>query len=146
MFATKNFKTTQFCLKSLDKTLLINGYAAVYREADLDNDIIMPDAFSAVCKTKLLWQHDMKMPIGKCHYVGSDDYGLFIEAELTRTNFTKEIEIMLKNGLIDSFSVGMLIDETHYENNHRIITKARLLEVSLVTFPAQQRAVISMVS
>jgi len=124
----------------------ISGYASIFNIEDAHQDIIMPGAFSFQNKTKLLWQHDAKQPIGICEYIAEDEYGLFIRAKLsTALEKSKEAIALIKEEIIDSFSIGFFIKEFHYDENSacRFITKAELVEVSLVTFPANPLANIT---
>lgn len=130
---------------------LISGYASVYNLLDQDHDIIAPGAFQYSItkgKVKLLWQHDPAKPIGNINALSEDNYGLRMEAALNnKIQFGSEAIELLKQGAVSGLSVGFIIKDAKYNQlSHRIITKADLMEISIVTFPANEMAQISYIS
>jgi HK97 family phage major capsid protein/HK97 family phage prohead protease len=132
--------------KSPSGGYLIQGYANVYDVIDKHHDIIKRSAFSDIenCDVKFLWQHMTDKPIGKILRLFSDQKGLFIEADLD-TNLVQGYEAarLVESGIIDGLSIGFEILEHFYENGMRVITKAKLWEVSIVTFPANELSIIN---
>lgn len=126
----------------------IGGYASVFGIVDSQNDVIVKGAFlSAIHNAKnikFLWQHDPNTPIGIIKIVAEDDYGLYIEAEINGcTNQGKEALELIKQGAITSFSIGFTVQKSHYNSSsNREITEANLWEISVVTFPANDKAQI----
>ena len=74
---TNTFKNNQlFC-----------GYASVFNVLDNHNDIILPNAICNIDSIKnipILWQHDVKKPVGKVVDAYIDDIGLFIYADINQ--------------------------------------------------------------
>lgn len=137
-------------VKSLTGEGYFSGYASVYNITDNHNDIIINGAFAksinnGVSDIKLLWQHDTSQPIGSFTYINEDEYGLYVEGRLM-LNLVKAREAfsLLNEGVVESLSVGFQVEESNfdYENNIRYIIKAKLFEISLVTFPANDQAKI----
>ncbi len=133
--------------QSHDNTI-ISGYASVYDFADQQNDVISKGAFAMALQNpstvKLLWQHNQAAPIGVVRALVEDNYGLRIEADINN-KISKGIEAieLIKQGALNGLSVGFQIEESHYDNDgKRIISKANLIEISVVTFPANQKAQI----
>ncbi|WP_333023001.1 HK97 family phage prohead protease [Wolbachia endosymbiont of Pentidionis agamae] len=94
---------------------------------------------SLTSKIKLLWQHDANEPIGNIIDVYEDDFGLYIVAcLLLAIQKAKEVYVMLKAGTIDSLSIGYIPIQHEIDRvtGARILKQVELLEVSLVTFPA----------
>ena len=126
----------------------IGGYASVFGLVDSHNDIMAKGAFSRIKpleEIKFLWQHDVTKPIGVVTSVIEDDYGLYIEANVNNLirQGVEAIEL-IKQGAISSFSVGFTVQKA-YNNSEgqREIISADLWEISLVTFPANNKAQIN---
>ena len=142
-----SFKSA-ICTKNTEqKNYVIEGYANVYDIIDEHNEIIKSEAFDSlddIQNIKFLWQHMPDKPIGKILNLSSDDKGLFMKAELDCSiNQAIEAASMIKSGIIDGLSIGFEVLEHSYEDSIRIITKAKLWEVSIVTFPANKYSIIN---
>lgn len=125
---------------------VIWGYASVYGIADRHNDIINKDSILGQAnEIKFLWQHDLNKPIGIIESLFQDDYGLQIKGIINCATITgNEAVSLIKQGAINGLSIGFNIMEYYYDScGARVITKAELLEISLVTFPANKYAVIN---
>jgi HK97 family phage prohead protease len=128
----------------------ISGYASVFNMADGYGDVVLKGAFATAVndfksgkRPKLLWQHDVNSPIGVIEDIVEDNYGLFIGCcLLMEIPKAKEIYHLLKNKAIDGFSIGYRIRDSYFSNNNQYLTDIDLLEVSIVTFPACQSAVV----
>lgn len=125
---------------STDNSVVISGYASVYNISDQHNDLIVKGAFASANHShiKFLWQHDWQKPIGVIKSLIEDDYGLKVEAVINnKIEKGKEAIELVRQGAVDSLSVGFNIKIANYNNlNQRVITEAELIEVSIVTFPA----------
>ncbi|MBL4837379.1 MAG: HK97 family phage prohead protease [Kordiimonadaceae bacterium] len=127
-----------------------DGYGAVFGNTDRDGDIVAKGAFSsslATLKPALLWQHEQKSPIGVFDEVREDDRGLYVRGRLSLKGRGEEAYELLKMGALNGLSVGFITksDERDAVTGIRTILKAELLEVSLVTFPANELARVTMV-
>lgn len=129
-----------------EKGAVISGYASVYNVADQEKDLIVKGAFASVNphSIKFLWQHDTKKPIGKITSLSEDEYGLKMEAIINNNiEAGREAIELVRQGAVDGLSIGFNIELSNYNTlKQRIITKAKLHEISIVTFPAQQLAKI----
>lgn len=130
------------------KTGEIEGYGSIFNNVDLHGDVILNGAFSESLSTnskiKLLWQHDPNSPIGIISEIEETDVGLYIKAVLNlEIPKAKEAYLMIKSGIIDGLSIGFEAEECSVVNDVRYIEKAKLWEVSIVTFPANQEALIT---
>lgn len=124
------------------------GYGAVFGNVDRDSDIVAPGAFTDSLKTRLpalLWQHNAKEPIGRFDVVREDKKGLYVKGRLSTEGRGREAYDLLKMGALDGLSIGFVTKEAQRSraSGTRTITKADLMEVSLVTFPANEMARIS---
>ncbi len=144
-----NFQDIKFEVKSISTTGFFSGYASVFNRKDNHNDIIVRGAFTDtiaskdLSKIKLLWQHKTDEPIGQIINIREDDYGLYIEGQLL-LEITKGAEVyaLMKQEIITGLSIGYTVTDFELDNmsGTRILKSLNLLEVSLVTFPAQEAA------
>lgn len=128
------------------------GYATTYKNADLENDIIMPGAFNDGLKAQggdvlpILWQHDRAQPVGVGHFSDKDS-GVFLSLKMPKndTFVTGRVLPQLSVGSVSNFSIGMRIDHSKstYKDGLRYINRAQLVETSFVTFPANPEAKIT---
>ena len=128
-------------------TYQFSGHASFYNVKDQQDDIVLAGAFSdslaqwqkQKCLPHLLWQHDTKQPIGKINRFIDDQESLKIHGELFLTlQQGFEASALVAQGGLDGLSIGFqVINATRDKTTGcRLIHKARLWEVSLVTFPA----------
>ena len=140
----------EFFIKSSksDNTVII-GYASVFEVTDNQNDIISKGAFknSESHNVKLLWQHDVTKPIGVIKYLAEDDCGLKIEAEINnKTLLGAEASALIKQKAVSGLSIGFTIRSSDYNlQGLRVIDEVELMEISIVTFPANNMAGISQI-
>jgi HK97 family phage prohead protease len=129
------------------------GYAASYGNLDTDGDIIEPGAFAKSIKEgfpsgriKVLWQHRADMPIGLPVEMREDSKGLYVKARISRTEKGEEALQLLRDKVIDRMSVGFSIPsgKTGYDaTGTRRIYEGKLYEFSLVTWPANDQAIVT---
>ena len=130
--------------------IYIHGYASTFLE-DKDKEVIVKGAFCKSLeyyknnKLKLLWQHDVECPIGLVTFMEEDQYGLFINAQLTQdTQKAREASALVKNKIVDSLSIGFIpVKVRNDKDGRKHILEAKLHEVSLVTFPANKFAKVT---
>ncbi|PIR33988.1 MAG: HK97 family phage prohead protease [Alphaproteobacteria bacterium CG11_big_fil_rev_8_21_14_0_20_44_7] len=142
-------------IKSVDASGRFSGYASVFGYIDNQNDIILHGAFARTLaenksgrEIKLLWQHDVKEPIGYFEAIREDEFGLFVQGKLLLdVQKAKEAYALLKQGVINGLSIGYAVkhSEIDAESGARIINDVDLFEISLVTFPANDMAQIASV-
>ena len=123
---------------------IISGYASVFNIVDSQNDIVQKGAFEDTKpeNIKLLWQHDTLKPIGIIKSLYEDDYGLKIQAEINnRILLGKETTELVRQKAIDGLSIGFCAKDFEYDNQGvRLLKKVDLMEISVVTFPANRNA------
>lgn len=125
------------------------GYASTWDE-DLGGDIISKGAFNKTMerkyRVKVLWQHNE--PIGKSMNMSTDSKGLFVEGKISRTRLGDEAIELMSDGVIDQMSIGFSIPNgksDYNEKGNRLIHEVKLYEYSLVTFPMNEKAIITSV-
>ena len=84
------------------------GYASVFNNTDLGNDVIKTGAFRkslrkrGVKGVKLLYQHKTDMPIGVFEEIKEDEHGLMVKGKLAlKTQAGQEAYELLKMGALD---------------------------------------------
>ena len=142
------------------------GYGAVFGNIDAYGDVIQKGAFKDTLKdwnkTKklppMLVQHggwmmtDMDaLPIGMWDGMSEDETGLYVKGRLINldTERGKTIHGAMKEGALDGMSIGYRAKEfslgTKPDEPRRTLKKIDLMEVSVVTFPANGKARVSSV-
>jgi len=133
------------------------GYLSTWEE-DLTNDRVIKGAYEAVLEElyrkqringgpylmPVLYQHEMKQPIGGFTEMREDNTGLFVEGyidldtELGRTAFSG-----LVKGYATGLSIGFRTKRSRYVGNVREILEIDLFEGSIVAFPANEGATVT---
>ncbi len=92
----------------------------------------------------LYWRHDE--PIGKITASRDTDAGWEITAHISETPRGDEAYTLLRDGVIDKFSIGFEpIEHREDEDGTVVRTRIRVREVSLVPFPAYDGAKVAQV-
>ena len=146
---SKNFK-----VKTLDEASehQFEGYASTYGNVDRDGDIIEKGCFTNAVKTKtsypLCFNHDLSSVIGRID-LNEDEKGVFAKGTFNASDSVAEkYHDLVKMGAIDSMSIHFIVKDYDPIDVNRPysgwkIKEAEIVEVSLVTVPANTQAVIS---
>lgn len=142
------------------------GYGAVFGNVDAYGDVIQKGAFKETLRDwnkqkkmpPMLVQHggmmlsDMDaLPIGMWEAMSEDDTGLYVKGRLINldTERGKTIHGAMKEGALDGMSIGYRAKEfalgTKPDEPRRTLKKIDLMEVSVVTFPANGKARVASV-
>jgi HK97 family phage prohead protease len=143
-------------LKALSRPLtrveadgVFEGYASLFRVADLGKDVVEPGAFRdslarrGAAGVKLLWQHDPAEPIGRWLDLREDGRGLRVLGRLSlAVGRAREIHALMHDGAVDGLSIGFRTERARTEprTGLRRLEKVDLWEISLVTFPMLPQA------
>lgn len=129
------------------------AYASTFGNVDSDQDIILPGAFTKTIaeafpakRVKVLWQHNWAQPIGLPTVMLQDSKGLFTETELGRSTLARDAANDVEDGIVDRLSIGFWIPagkSARRPDGVREISEVALMEYSLVTFPANDQAIIT---
>ena len=147
---TKHFDVG-FEIKAVNADGTVEGYGSVFGVRDNYDDVIAKGAFvqslkdhkAAGTMPAMLWQHDADKPIGVWTEMVEDEKGLRIKGQLAmETVKGKEAHALLKMGALNGLSIGFMSKEWAYDRDSevRTLTAIDLWEVSLVTFPANEKA------
>jgi len=131
---------------------LFSGYGSIFGNVDEVNDIVAPGAFAKSLKqwsaidrpVPILWQHRSGEPIGVYTKIVEDDKGLRIEGRLLVDDVLKarETYALMKIGAVSGLSIGYFVVKSEFneKTNVRTLVELDLVEISLVTFPANEDA------
>jgi HK97 family phage prohead protease/HK97 family phage major capsid protein len=147
------YLNTSFEAKSINKrskSLKIAGYANTISK-DRTGDIVTAEAWAKGIENYrknpvMLYQHKHDSPIGRVEKIVVDKKGIYVEgavSEAAERNYG--IHTLIKDGALKSFSVGFRVKDGKY-NKHddsMIITEVELLEISVVSVPANQESLFS---
>lgn len=148
---TPFYNPIPFSLKSLGEKGSFEGYASVFSLTDSQKERVNQGAFTQSLAEwrqkkqwpKMLWQHNMAQPIGRWTHMAEDNYGLFVKGQiLMDLSKGREAYTLLKEGIIDSLSIGFIPVRSHYNPliKCKILDQVDLQEVSLVTYGANPQA------
>lgn len=152
--------------KDDDGSMTFSGYGAYFNNIDSYGDIIVPGAFkNAVNYAKrtgdypaLMVQHgaDGYTPVGIFTKMTEDENGLYVEGKLADTERGREYYTLMKmepRPAIKGMSIGYFTRKAEYpsEENRKSFPKGctrkildvELVEISLVTVPANKKATIT---
>lgn len=152
----KQERTIRLEIKSTDDaTGEFEGYGSVFGNVDSYNEVVAKGAFTNSLNEKspkgikLLWQHDSSQPIGVWENMYEDDKGLYVKGRLLINDVAKakEAYALLKVGALDGLSIGFTVNpggiQWSNDGSYKLLTDVNLWEVSVVTFPANARAVVN---
>lgn len=143
---------SRFEVKFQAETGRFEGYASVFDVVDSARDRMAPGAFARSLKEAraagrqppLLWQHDAAQPIGAWRDIYEDGHGLFVTGDLFVADIprAKEAYKLMQEKVVNGLSIGYRVRQAHREQKTgiRVLTDVDLLEISMVTFPANDAA------
>jgi HK97 family phage prohead protease len=140
-------------VKSLDESGVFAGYGSVFNMVDSQRDVVLPGAFTETLArrgsdVKLLWQHDVREPIGRIEALREDGQGLYLRGRLLlEVARAREAYALMKAGVLSGLSIGYspVRYRTDPDTGVRMLSQLDLWEVSLVTFPANEAARVTVV-
>lgn len=153
MTETLDFRTD---LKTEGDDGVFTGMASTFGNKDQVGDIIEPGAFQKSLakrpahRIKLLAFHNADEPVGVFRDVKETGNGLFVRGKLTlEVERAREIRALMRDGALDALSIGFRVPKSgaSFDDKRRVrvLKEIDLLEVSVVTFPANEQALISTV-
>lgn len=126
---------------------IFEGYGSVFGNKDSYGDVVDLGAFKESISQNglpvMLWQHNPSDPIGVYTEAREDSKGLYLKGEINLdVQKGKEAYSLIKQGAIKGMSIGFYTELEEYDSANKVrrLKKVNLLEVSLVTFPANKLA------
>lgn len=135
---------------------MFSGYASVFNNVDMFGEKVLPGAFvdSLVARkrpngrtgVKMFWSHNPSEPIGKWLELSEDQHGLAAKGQLNLdVQRAKEIHALMLDDSIDGMSIGYREVETDFKDGVVLLQKLDLLEISVVSMPANPKSLVETV-
>lgn len=146
--------TSPLELKALDEYGRFAGYASLFGNVDNQQDVMQRGAFAEILQQKLpseiklLWQHQMHEPIGQIEELFEDERGLYMEGRLLLSvQRGREAYDLMKIGALKGLSIGYrpVKYDIDAQSGVRLLQQVELFEISVVTFPANVQAGVTVV-
>lgn len=128
----------------------VAGYCSTFGNVDHGGDVVMRGAFDATLaagsSVRFLNAHRTDQVLGVPKQLKTDDRGLFGVFKISKTSLGEDVHTLLKDGALDSFSIGYVPTEVEFDDGgQRLLKQVDLLEVSVVAIPMNDRAVVTRV-
>ncbi|HEY8750990.1 MAG TPA: HK97 family phage prohead protease [Tepidisphaeraceae bacterium] len=145
-------KDFRFSIKSTEDAGTFTGLASTYGNVDLGGEVCERGCFTKSISDKggevvLLWQHDQREPIGMGQ-VEDTQKGLLLRGTLAidASPVAAKAYGLAKMGVLKGLSIGYdEIKPPEVRNGIRYLKELKLWEVSLVTFPMNEKAEVASV-
>ncbi|MCO5063123.1 MAG: HK97 family phage prohead protease [Rhizobiaceae bacterium] len=147
-------KRVDLALARVDESGVFSGYASLFGETDLAQDVVERGAFArslarrGAGAIRMLFQHDPNQPIGVWTEIREDALGLFVKGRLTEgVGRAAEVLNLMRAGALDGLSIGFRTVRASADKAKglRRILEADLWEISVVTFPMLPGARVAVV-
>ena len=140
---------------SADKPRTFSGYASVFGGVDSYGDTIVRGAFKETLTDRstpvmMFFGHSPGRVLGKWTSLQEDESGLYVEGELTPGNTDSDNTLaLLKHGALSGLSIGFNIPaggSSMTDDGRRVLKQIDLVEVSIVSMPADSSARVDLTS
>lgn len=154
-FSTRTLDTASLNLRNDGEQSegIFEGYAVTWNYVDSYKSMFIRGCFAEsidkrlpLNNIKVLNQHNIREPIGIVTEAIEDDTGLFVRGKINiDKQLGRDVLSDIRAKVFNALSFGFTTSRggERYRNGIQEITKAELFEVSPVTFPASDRALIS---
>jgi len=144
-----HFQVEEKALEGSKEPIRIQGYANTVSK-DRYGDVIPSSAWNEAALKNyrknpiILAYHNHSQPIGVCDGLEVDAQGLKISAKISSA--AKDVYQLIMDGVLKAFSVGFIVKDADYDQATDIfvIKELELLEVSVVSVPANQDSVFDL--
>jgi HK97 family phage prohead protease len=135
-------------ISSSDDMIVLEGWANRFLDEtgniikDRDGESVFPMGIDTEEYTRnpiILYQHDMRAPVGKAVTVDVNEKGVYVKCEIYK-DLNPVAFAAAKLGVINSFSIGFKTLEDTWDDARKLwlLVKTKLFEISLVSIPANQ--------
>jgi HK97 family phage prohead protease len=126
----------------------IEGLAAGYGNVDAGGDVVMPGALARSLTARksipMLMYHDQTRPAGVWTDFVESPGGLIVKGQISMSSqIGREAHGLVRDGAIGGLSIGYRTVREQLVGKTRQLLELALYEVSLVTIPMNERAVIT---
>jgi uncharacterized protein len=164
----KTFKISNLQFKEVkqgDPFASFDAYGSTFGgPPDSYGDVVDPGAFQRTCNSwaekiksgklaPMLWQHQYDNPIGGYGSMAEDSHGLKVSGEINlKVQKGEECYALMKQGVINALSIGYKTMQERAcdkcadsDEPHNHLMEVKLFELSPVTFPANENALVTAV-
>lgn len=152
--ATRKFRQRELTFKAeaVSDDGRFKGYASVFGVLDSYREVVAPGAFAESLERikstgrplPALWHHMASQPIGGYDQLAEDEKGLYVEGFLLKDDIPQAriAHVTMQKNIVTGLSIGYYVEGESWNERDRILTltKLDLVEVSIVTFPANDEA------
>lgn len=152
--AAMKIRAFEYEVKAVDDKGVFSGYGSVFGVVDSYREVVAPGAFlESLDETRaknrtfpVLWQHRGAEPIGNWDIdsLKEDKHGLAGSAELWLDDapYARIAHRGMKTRSVTGLSIGYYVRESSFDEKTgiRTLTKLELVEISIVTTPANDEA------
>ena len=142
-------------IKMVGEAGRFEGYASVWDSVDSYGDTVQRGAFAKTIEAfteqgrmpRMFYSHNSSSVIGKWLSMEEDDKGLRVVGELTPGHrMAEDVRASLQHGAMDGLSIGFIDrDSEELKGGGRLLKEIELHEISVVSMPAEERALITSV-
>lgn len=146
------------CDLKMDGDHVFSGIASPYGNVDLGGDIVVKGAFARTLdlmgkERPILWQHQAGAPVGLAHFKDTTEALLVDrgEFEMALPDAAKA-HVAIKSRIVKGLSIGYMPVKWEWQKSDdpegwpvRLLKEVKLYEVSIVTFPMNESALITSV-
>jgi HK97 family phage prohead protease len=144
-------RSQPFEIKLADEaTGSFEGIASVYGNVDSYGDIVEAGAFSKTIAERgrsvpILWQHDSRLPIGTGEVYDAGGHLGIKGRIIDSVSYGADALKLIREGVVKGLSIGytVLKDAWDADRKVRLLKEIKLFEVSVVTFPANELAMLT---
>lgn len=149
-------KTFGFKADAVNDDGTFKGYGSVFGNVDSYGEIVAPGAFTKSLKDiaksgdplPALWQHRSGEPIGGYDLLEEDKRGLKVEGFLVLDDpVAARAHMYMKRRIVKGLSIGYYVRDSSFDEKTgiRTLKELDLVEISIVTFPANAEATVDSV-
>lgn len=123
----------------------ITGLAWPWGIPDRVGDVMTKGALTAPDQLPMLWSHDQSEVIGVWSEIKDTGQGVEVKGRLLVNDIpkAKEVHALIKSSAVNGLSIGFETKDSKRNTKGRTITKANLLEISIVAVPCHPDAQIT---
>ena len=133
-----------------NEEMTVSGYASIFGNLNSYGYTFDKGAFDNSLKNggvKFLFNHNADNVIGKILDAYETEKGLYFKAKFNnKIQLANEVYSMLKSGDLNGVSIGFITVSERVENGVLHKTNVDLWEISIVTFPANDKATVQQVN
>jgi uncharacterized protein len=144
MIEFKTFEAKMLPDDTSNEYYIFEGYVGAFGNVDHHNDILVKGSVSEQVGSTIHFFKDHYREFGAMDIVAEDDYGIKFQARAPKSdNEVVQTANRAKLGAPYQFSIGYRTEKYDIKDGKRYLQKVKLLEGSIVTFGANDKAILT---